>query len=176
MPATAASPRIDALPLSRRILSVLLAVNYAMGVGILVLLAATFVNRDFFMTALGVGGANRELILEMRAIMVFGVLAVPITAVVLTQLLAIVDSVGRGDPFVTENAERLQTIAWSVLALEVLHIVIGVVANRIVFNGQPIDVEWKLSGTRWLSIPLLFVLARVFAEGVRMREELDGTV
>ena len=176
MPATAASPRIDALPLSRRILSVLLAVNYAMGVGILVLLAATFVNRDFFMTALGVGGANRELILEMRAIMVFGVLAVPITAVVLTQLLAIVDSVGRGDPFVTENAERLQTIAWSVLALEVLHIVIGVVAHRIVFNGQPIDIEWKLSGTRWLSIPLLFVLARVFAEGARMREELDGTV
>jgi hypothetical protein len=30
--------------------------------------------------------------------------------------------------------------------------------------------------TRWLAVLLLFVLARVFEQGTRMREDLAGTV
>ena len=178
MPASGAHPGFDALALSRRILKALIALNYAMGAGILALLIASLAAKDFTMTALGVRPAagNDGLILEMRLIMVFGMLAMPLLTIVLRQLLAIVDTVRRGDPFVSENATRLQTIAWSVLGLEVIHAIIGVIVSGVVFNGQPIDIGWEVSGTRWLSIPLLFVLARVFAEGARMRQDLDGTV
>jgi hypothetical protein len=34
----------------------------------------------------------------------------------------------------------------------------------------------KFNFTRWLGVLLLFVLARVFEQGARMRDELEGTV
>jgi hypothetical protein len=178
VPASGASPAVDALAVSRGILRLVTALNYAMGAGILVLFIATLVAKDFTMTALGVSrmAGSDGPILEMRLIMVFGILAVPLLANVLKQLLAIVDTVRSGNPFVSENAGRLQTIAWSVLGLEVVHVIIGLIVRGVAFNGQPINIGWELSGTRWLSIPLLFVLAKVFAEGARMRDDLDGTV
>jgi hypothetical protein len=176
--ASGTRPAVDALAFSRGLLNALTVLNYAMGTGILALLITSLVAKDFTVTALGLHPTvgNDGLILEMRLIMVFGILAVPLLGVVLKKLLAIVDTVRSGNPFVSLNAARLQTIAWSILGLEVVHVIIGVIVSGVVFNGRPIDIGWELSGTRWLSIPLLFVLARVFSEGTRMREDLDGTV
>jgi hypothetical protein len=87
-----------------------------------------------------------------------------------------VDTVRNGDPFVAENADRLQTIAWSVLGLELMHLVVGIVAARVSTASQPLDINWSFSVTRWLVVLLLFVLARVFDQGTRMREELEATV
>ena len=42
--------------------------------------------------------------------------------------------------------------------------------------ARPFDIDWKFSPTRWVAVLLLFVLARVFEQGARMREELEGTV
>ena len=39
-----------------------------------------------------------------------------------------------------------------------------------------LDLDLGFSVTPWLAVLLLFVLARVFAEGTRMRSDLDGTV
>ena len=36
--------------------------------------------------------------------------------------------------------------------------------------------DWSFSLTPWLAVVLLFVLARVFDEGTRMRDDLEGTV
>ena len=58
--------------------------------------------------------------LGLRAIVVVGVIGAVIVHTVLRRLLAIVDTVRAGDPFILENARRLDAIAWSVLALEVL--------------------------------------------------------
>jgi hypothetical protein len=41
---------------------------------------------------------------------------------------------------------------------------------------QPLDIDWNFSVTPWLAVLLCFVLARVFEEGTRMREDLEGTV
>jgi hypothetical protein len=37
-------------------------------------------------------------------------------------------------------------------------------------------MNWTFSVTRWIAVLLLFVLARVFEQGARMREDLEGTV
>jgi len=42
--------------------------------------------------------------------------------------------------------------------------------------SQPLAIHWSFSLTRWLVVLLLFVLARVFDQGTRMREELEATV
>lgn len=171
-------PNRDALTLTRRLLRVLIRLNQLLGVAILALLAATLVAEGPVMGALGVpaSGRNTRLILGMRVIMVLGIASVPIAHVVLTRLLTIVHTVGDGDPFVIENAGRLQRIAWAVLGLELLSLVIGAVAAGASTGQAPLDIDWSPSVTRWLAVLLLFVLARVFEQGARMREELAGTV
>jgi hypothetical protein len=39
-----------------------------------------------------------------------------------------------------------------------------------------VDMDASLSVTPWLAIMLLFVLAQVFEDGARMRDDLRGTV
>lgn len=168
----------DALALSRRVLRALIKLNLLMGFSILVLLIASLVAPGPVMGALGARptGGNSALILGMRLIMVIGICAVPVTHIVLTRLLSIVETVRLGDPFVTENAARLQTIAWAVLTLELMHLAVGVIAASASSEAHPLDIDWNFSVTRWLAVLLLFVLARVFDHGARMREDLEGTV
>ena len=42
--------------------------------------------------------------------------------------------------------------------------------------GHPVDIDAGFSVPGWLAVLLTFVLARVFAEGTLMREDLQGTV
>jgi hypothetical protein len=147
-----------------------------MGVLILALLIASLVSEAWVMKALGAGQGNSTLFLGMRLIMLLGIGAVPVVHFVLTRLLAIVETVRVGDPFVVSNAARLQGIAWAVLALELIHFAVGIVATSISTGAVPVNISWGFSLTRWLAVLLLFVLARVFEQGARMREDLEGTV
>lgn len=166
----------DPLALSRRVLRALITLNLLMGVCILALLIASLVAEAWVMQALGAGQHNATLFLGMRLIMVIGIGAVPVVHFVLTRLLAIVGTVRDGNPFVVANAARLQGIAWAVLALELLHFVVGIVAASVSTVAAPLNISWGFSLTRWLAVLLLFVLARVFEQGARMREDLEGTV
>lgn len=167
-----------ALRLSRTVLSLLIRLNPVAGALILAMLIASVAAPEFLMRALGMGAelGNASFLAGARAVMVLGVVAVVVTQAVLVRLLAIVETVRRGDPFILENARRLQQIAWAVLAGEVLHIVIVLVAAGMSTTATPVDIRWKMSITRWLVVLLLFVLARVFETGARMREDLEGTV
>jgi len=174
-------PYPNALALSRKVLRVLIVLNLVVAGLILVLLAASLSAETWVMQALGAehpghDESNSSLVRGMRLIMVIGILAAPITHVVLTRLRDIVETVGHGDPFVMQNAARLETIAWSVLGLEVMHLIVGGIAARVSSEGHPLDLDWNFSLTRWLAVVLLFVLARVFEQGTRMREDLAGTV
>ena len=168
----------DALNLSRRALSALIAINLVIGVLILFMLIGSLVAETWMMTALGAAhpGSAPTLFLGMRLIMVIGIAAVPLAHVVLTRLLAIVETVRLGDPFVAENAARLQMIAWMVLGMELLHGAVGAIARAVSTAAHPLDIDWEFSVTRWLAVLLLFVLARVFEHGTRMRGVLQATV
>jgi hypothetical protein len=159
------------------VVRVLILGNLLFGGLVLAMFIASLVAGDWVMEALGVrpDGDSATLILWMRIVMVIGIGSVPFTHVVLTRLLAIVDTVRLGDPFVTENAGRLKTMAWALLGLELLHLAVGVVAAGAFSNTQ-LDIDWSFSVTRWLAVLLLFVLAQVFDDGARMRDDLKGTV
>lgn len=168
----------DTLVLSRRVLRVLIKLNLLMGALIMALLIATLIAEGPVMRALGVPSvpSNLMLVIGMRLIMVLGICAVPVVNFVLTRLLMIVDTVSTGNPFVAANAARLQSIAWALLALELMHFVVGAIASSVSSAAVPLHIDWGFSLTRWLAVLLLFVLARVFEQGTRMREDLEGTV
>lgn len=108
----------------------------------------------------------------IRMIVVIGLAGAAIVHTILRRLLAIVDTVRVGDPFILENARRLNTIAWSVAALEGLRLVVAAIAAAVWEAGK-VDA---FSFAPWLAVLLLFVLAGVFAHGAQMRADLEGTV
>ena len=167
-----------ALPVTWGALRILIALNWILGALIFALLAISFQAEDWTWRALGVGtfGGRENVVAGMRAIMVIGIVGTPIAYVVFSRLLQIVESVRTGQPFTMDNARRLRTIAWALLALEVLHICVVGIASASSTKEVPLRINGNFGLTGWLAILLLFVLAQVFLEGTRMREDLEGTV
>ena len=165
----------SALSASRMAVRALIIGNLVFGCLVLGLLVASLVAEEWVFGALGVRLDERATLIPWgRIVMVIGIGSVPLTHVVLTRLLAIVETVRLGDPFLIENAARLKTMAWALLGLEVLHLALGGVAAAI--SNTQLDLNWTFSITRWLAVLLLFVLAQVFDDGARLREDLRGTV
>ena len=166
-----------ALPIAHGVLRLLIVSNWLMGAAILALLVV-IPNEQWIMSAFKLSPSREadRLIMGLRAIAVVGLVAIPLHYVVLKRLLAIVETVRAGDPFVAANAARLQTIAWALLALQVLSLVVGAIAKSVSTPAHPLHLDAGFSISGWLAVLLTFLLARVFAEGTLMREDLEGTV
>src|SRR2546423_2313976 len=104
----------------------LILANLLFGGLVLALLIASLIAEDWVFGALGVRpDGSATVIFWGRIVMVIGIGSVPFTYIVLTRLLAIVETVRLGDPFVAGNAARLKTMAWALLGLELLHLAVG---------------------------------------------------
>ena len=166
-----------ALPIAFVVLRILIVLNWLVGVGIVVLLLV-MPNEQWIMSAfkLTPGAEAERIVMGLRAIAVIGLATIPLNHIVLTRLLAMVGTVRAGDPFVAANAYRLRAIAWTLLALQLLGIVIFAITKTISSPAHPVDIDAGVSVNGWLAVLLTFILARVFAEGTLMREDLEGTV
>src|SRR5213594_892430 len=166
-----------ALPIAHVVLRILIVLNWLSGAAIATLLVA-MPTRQWIMSAFHLSPSPEadQLIMGMRAIAALGLAAIPLNYVVLKRLLAIVETVRAGDPFVAANAYRLQAIAWALLGLQVLSLVIGAIARTVSTPAHPLHLNAGFSINGWLTVLLTFLLARVFAEGALMREDLEGTV
>jgi len=163
-----------ALSLARPVIKGLTILNILYAIGISALLVFSFFIEGWPQRPLGfdLAHAHPYAGLGLRAIVVIGVIAAGIVHTILRRLLAIVDTVRVGDPFTLDNAQRLEAIAWRVMALEVLRFVIASIASSVWEAGR-ID---GFSIASWFAVLLLFVLSGVFDQGARMRADLDGTV
>src|SRR6266705_3451200 len=144
-----------ALPIAHVVLRILIVLNWLSGAAIATLLVA-MPNRQWIMSAFHLPPSPDadQLIMGMRAI---------------------VETVRAGDPFVTANASRLQAIAWTLLALQLLSLVVGAIAKAVSTPAHPLHLQAGFSISGWLAVLLTFLLARVFAEGTLMRQDLEGT-
>jgi hypothetical protein len=171
------APSSAALPIAHVMLRILIVVNWLFGAAIAVLLLA-MPNEQWILSAFKIlpsPDADR-LIMALRAVAALGLAAIPLNYAVLKRLLAIVETVRAGDPFVSANAYRLQAIAWVLLALQLLSLVIGAIARTVSTPAHPVHLDAGFSINGWLTVLFTFLLARVFAEGTLMREDLQGTV
>ena len=101
-------------------------------------------------------------------------------------LRRIVLSVGEGDPFIPENAERLSRMGWLILAGQIASIPVGALVIWVasLIEDSPaaanahadLHSDFGFSFSSLLLMLVLFILARVFRRGAEMREELEGTV
>jgi hypothetical protein len=171
-------PLSTALPIAHVGLRILVVLNWIYGVIVLAILVGMIAAEQWTMKALGIplSPESGALIMGMRAIAALGLVAVPLNLAVLKRLLAMIQTVRVGDPFVAANADRLQAIAWFLLGQQMLSLAIGFIAKFISTPAHPLHLDAGFSPSGWLAVILTFVLARVFAAGTQMREELEGTV
>ena len=165
-----------ALPIAHIALRILMVMNWLGGAAIVVLLVA-MPHEQWIMTyfKLSPSPEAERLIVGLRVIAVVGLVAVALNYLVLKRLLAMVETVRAGDPFVAANASRLQAIAWTLLALQLLSLVNAAIARAVSTPAHPVHIAgFSING--WVAVLLTFLLARVFAEGARMRDDLEGTV
>ena len=94
----------------------------------------------------------------------------------LREMRRIIDSVALGDPFVPENAERLQKMGWLTVGIELTSIPVGGIGAWITSVVEDATSDFGISLGGILLAVVLFILARVFREGARLRAELEGTV
>ena len=97
------------------------------------------------------------------------------------KLRQIINTVGEGDPFVPENADRLSFMAWAMLGIYLLASLAALVSVTVAEWARQIeDADFSAALgfdlTSILFVVILFILARVFRHGAAMREDLEGTV
>jgi len=172
-----ASPASTALPIAHVALRILIVLNWSMGLAILALLFVA-PNEQWIMASLDLSPSPEadRLVTGLRAIAALGLVLVLLNYNILERLLAMVETVRAGDPFVAANAQRLQAIGWTLVAMQMLGLVIAAIVRVVSIPGHPLDIDAGFSINGWLAVLLTFLLARVFAEGTRMRDDLEGTV
>jgi hypothetical protein len=101
--------------------------------------------------------------------------------IIVSRLRSLFAGFSSGEPFRREYADHLRVIWITMLVMELsryaLLLTMGVL---IAAFGEPIDrdatLNLQINVSAWLSIFVLIVLAEVFREGARMREEQELTI
>jgi Protein of unknown function (DUF2975) len=166
-----------ALGVSRALLRIARILNLGTVVLLAIFFAGSFVFEPAFREFFSKRPPTIDPGLLVPALRVWMLLALPAIAalhVLLSRLLAMVETVRVGDPFVPENAARMKTIAWCLLALQLLHLAYGAMAAIV--NAAGSNIQWTFSPIGWVAVVLLFVLARVFEEGTRIRADLEAMI
>lgn len=146
---------------------------------LLIAIPAVFWGRNEIAAELGIvsGGPTPVRAAGLLAVLLaMAIVMILLGARFIGRLLAIIGSVGEGDPFVRANATRLRDMAWITLALQIGGLALGgyLVWLDTIMPKLERDFDISLSGL--IGALLLFILARVFERGAAMREELEGTV
>lgn len=110
------------------------------------------------------------------AIFAFALVMLGMVWTIMKKLLALLNSVEVGDPFILENAVRLKSIGWMMVGLQLLAIPLAALAKITadMFGKNDVNYDFPLNGL--LAILLVFILADIFKRGAEMRDELEGTV
>lgn len=98
---------------------------------------------------------------------------VPGILYVCVQLRRILSTLASGDPFVPANAGRLTKIAVAILVIQLLRYAIAIIVGAA-FDEATLSIRVDLMA--WAAIAALFILAQVFREGTRLRQEEKMTI
>jgi len=102
--------------------------------------------------------------------------------IIVSRLRRLFDSFSSSKPFQRENAEHLRVIWITMVVIEVARYLLTVATAALVmaFNeshGVGVrDIKVTVDLSTWGSILILIVLAEVFREGARLREEQELTI
>jgi hypothetical protein len=166
-------PRDPLLAAARVVLIIAMGITLAATAAFIIGFVAVAVTGGSFWT--GFIEAGPELFWVVEAALALLAATSALSFLFLRHLYRIVGTVGEGDPFVPVNAERFAAMAWLTLGADALLIGVMSLAKWAPHNRMDSgDINFAFGGL--LLALVLFVIARVFREGTRMRDELEGTV
>lgn len=133
---------------------------------------------DFDLSYTNPGGATWPVVVPALAI---GAVAISGGLVIVDRLRRLFGSFTSGEPFRRENATHLRVIWITMLAIELArYVLMGAIAVLFAAIGLPddakVDFNLHIDFSTWMSIAILIVLAEVFREGARMKEEQELTI
>jgi hypothetical protein len=124
-------------------------------------------------------GVSLDQVLPIAAAIIAAATVCVVLAVWMFVLAArIIDTARGGDPFVADNADRLDRIAWLLLAIQAIGFFADLAGTFIPDNLKD-HVSVGLGGfsaSGILAVLMIFVLAQIFRHGSAMRAELEGMV
>lgn len=170
------SPRDPLLAIARFLLKAAMAITALAVAAIVITIPALMVFHDWVVGKLAGHSAPPETIWAIISVLGLAAAMAVLGFYFFRHLYRIVASVGDGDPFVPINARRLHAMGWITVAVHVIGIPMSVLSGWIESVTDKVRVVFELPLAGILLAVVLFVLARVFREGTRMREELEGTV
>lgn len=96
-------------------------------------------------------------------------------------LRGIFETLVAGDPFVPDNAVRLRRIALILAILEACRMALGPIINLVshTLSGsseRDLSIAIEINLVSWFAVLILVVLAQVFDEGARLREDQKMTI
>lgn len=164
---------------ARWLLRVVLWANWVIAIGfVAVLLLTVPFHAPIEARLIGKYGAGLDVwqtMLAARVLLLIGVAACAVAWVIATRLLAMIATVAGGTPFAAANAKRLATLGWALLAWQLLDLAIGATTGWVTTLGVEFST-WTPSVGGWVAVLLAFILARIFAHGAAINEELEGTI
>lgn len=168
------------LSFSRWVLRTLVILNIAVGLMLVALLVFSFLVNEARLTAAAAREFPRadldNLMLGARVALALVIPVMLLAHPLFKALLRILDTVEAGDPFVAVNADRLRLVAWCLLGIQLCDIGFGI-ADAIMGTAADGQISgWSPGLTGWIAVLLVFVLARVFREGARLRSDAELTI
>ena len=164
------------LAIARLLLGLITGFFVIAAAAIALAIPAVLVLRDQVIAHLLEQGAPPDAIGSIVVLQLLAVAAAVLGFYFFRNLYRIIDTVGEGDPFVPDNAGRLSAMGWISVGAHVLAIPLNLISRQLGTVGARVHDEFGLSMAGLLLAIVLFILARVFREGTRMRDELEGTV
>lgn len=124
----------------------------------------------------GEGGATWPVVVPA---MLIGAVVIGGYLVIVGRLRRLFDGFSSGEPFRRENALHLRVIWIAMLVMEIARYALMALAGVLITVFEPnvqANIELNVDLTAWASILILIVLAEVFREGARLKEEQELTI
>ena len=110
-----------------------------------------------------------------------GAVAVVGALMIVWRLQRLFDSFSSGEPFRKENAHHLRAIWITMLGIELARYALLALTGVLLATtntslGEDAEFGVRIDFSTWMSILILIVLAEVFREGARLKEEQELTI
>jgi hypothetical protein len=124
------------------------------------------------------GAPTAQILAAATLAITGGVICIALAAWMFILTARIIDTASTGDPFVVQNADRLNHIACLLLAVQLVGLAVDTLISLFPKNiTDHISIGYdNVSASGVLAALLIFVLAQIFRRGSEMRAELEGTV
>lgn len=171
----------DPLLTSARVIATIIQLFLAIGfVFMIVVLGAVLtVRRPVILAKIAAAGGSPLAYPAVIVGIILILVAIHLGRRFMRELVGIIDSVRAADPFTEANADRLQRMGWLTVGMIAAASTVSILADLFGKYAHALGAHER-HGPGFLSSVLmalvLFILARVFRAGHKMRDDLEGTV